>query len=464
MQTRGFLSRRHRLPIRIPSRPTLGRGPASASIRIDSDGLDGSGDLRGRIATDLRIENREPRAVEARISFVPGNGQASEAVHVTLEPLGSLDVPDVFARWFGNAAGSGTLSLETDESAAVTMTARTYALPGGSREPGRLATGLAESDDFSTDVEALNPSSEPLVFGASLYSRSGALLGTREGLALDAGQNREWSLRELFPEAAGEGLTLRIASPAGGALPTTQTTVTDLRTESRWTLAAELPVERLYLPAAGRTAGAGGTYLSTDVTLANSGERASAVTVRFLERDLENAAPASTTLLLGPRESRAIDDVIGALFGMTEVSGFLEVSADEPVIVAAESETARADGIPGGVGAGITAITPMRFSSRSDLRSSAAGLGSLRVELLNPGQAPLPVILQWLDAQGRILAETASLVPGRGSVVAGGDEPAIRGATSIVIESDRPHFAFPVSAGKILALSGDASPRERVIR
>ncbi len=382
---------------------------------------------------------------------------------MTLEPLESMDVPNALARWFGDVQAPGTLSLETAESASVTMSARTYLRSSSAMEADRWLAGLAQSDSFTTDVEAFNASLEPQAFEASLFARSGALLGLREGLTLDAGQTREWGLRELFPEAVGEGLTVRI-SAAGGVLPTAHATITDLRTGSGWTSSAARPSERVYLPVAGRTAGGGDTYLSTDIALVNSGERSVAVTLRFLERDLENAAPPSTTFRIGPREGRSIEDVLGTLFGTSQVSGFLEIRADSPVIVATAVEAARADGIPGEVGVAVSSITPPQFSSRSVLRSSSAGIESLRVGLLNPGDAPLPVTLRWLDTQGRILVETSSVVPGRGSVAVTGDAPEALGAAAIVIESDRPHLAFPVSVGKMAAKSGDTSPRERVIR
>jgi hypothetical protein len=478
MQTRGLLAHRRRLPIRIPLRPSI-KGVGTSSVRVDSEWLAGSDDSTTPIVTDLHIENLESRTIEARISFVTRSGRKLESFGLSLGPLESVDVPDVLTAWFGSSERAGTLSLETTDEGpeAVVLSTRSYVREGEgllahapaaiARAEGspRFVTGLAESDDFSTEIETFNGSPRPQAFTVSLRSRQGALLAVREGLGLFAGESREWSLRELFPDAGGEGLTLELSALAGSALPLSRVAVTDLRTGSQLSFAPERPASRAYLPITGRMAGAGDTYFSSDIALANPGEQTLAVRVGFLQRDLDNAAAPTATLLLAPRETRIIADVLGALFGLSEVSGFLEIGSDEPGVLLAASQTARSEARPGTVGASIQTILPDRFSIRSVLRepSSGAPRQSL-VGLLNPADAPLAVVLRWLDLGGRIVGETAAVIPARSAIEISAETTESRRAEVLLIESDGPHFAFPVGVGRIGRRSGEIPAREQIVR
>ena len=310
--------------------------------------------------------------------------------------------------------------------------------------------GLAETDGYSTTIEAFNGSARGQAFAVRLRSGQGVLLGVREGLELAAGESRHWSVSELFPQARGEALTLELSADAGSALPLSTVAVTDLRTESAVAFAPERPASRAYVPVSGRVAGAGDTFVSSDIAVCNPSEKAVTVRVGFLQRDLDNTVSPAATLRLAPRQTRVIADVVGALFGLSEVSGFLEVVSDEPGVVLAASRMARSEGGPGSVGAATQPVFPERFSMRSVVREPATGQGRRSaVGLLNPADSPLAIVLRWLDLGGRIVAETTSVIPARGTFVVPVESAAARWADVLVIEGDGPHFAFPAGVDRI---------------
>jgi hypothetical protein len=476
MDTRGLLASRRRPPIRIPLRPAVTVG--TSSIQVASASLAGSDGLPTGLATDLTLENLGMETIEARVSFAPSSGVVLPAMRLSLSPMESLVVPDCLGQWFGMPEASGALTLEAPEG-TVSMSARTYLWEGGSgegrlssllsREEGeatRFVAGLSQTDSFSTLIRAANMTVAREVFAVRLRSAGGVIVGAREGLSIASGESGEWTLRELFPEAYGEGLTMELSAGVGSNLPAVRAAVTDLRTGSRVTLAAERAGARVYLPVNGRTAGSGDTFFSSDVAFANTGGRPLAVRVRFLERQLENTAARTATLLLGPGETLAIEDVLGKLFGLTEVAGFLEASSEQAELVVAARQAARSESAAGTVRATIATVTPERFSTRSLLLAAVPGraLAASRVGLLNPDDAPLPAVLRWLDPMGAVLAETAVVVPGRGIIEVAGDAAAAVPGGAVRVEAERPHFAFLLGIDRTRPVPGEIPPRERVVR
>ena len=262
MAARSLLSMRHGATIRIPSRPVIG-GVHATSVNTASAFLAGSGGA-GTSATDLTVENLEPRTVEALLSFTAASGRASNPLRLRLAPFETREIPDALAE-FGE---DGTFHLEkADGSAApLAMAARSYARDGSFREfdsGSEFLAGLAQTDAFDVLIEATASAAARLEsVAAVLRSADGNLLGTRL-LEIPASGEVRWTLSELFPEAWGDGLSLEIAAPAGLPVPDVRAVVTDLRTGNRIEVAASRPTDRLFLSAAGRTVTRGGSSLAT---------------------------------------------------------------------------------------------------------------------------------------------------------------------------------------------------------
>jgi hypothetical protein len=384
-------------------------------------------------------------------------------MRLLLEPFGAVDLSDAFGG-DSPAQGAGTLSVESADGgpAALSIRARVFAWPDRNSAPPRavFAPGLAQGGDFSTDIEAFNTSARLLRFRISLASPDGSILGVRDGLSLAPGESASWALEELFPGIAGDALSVGISPERGSGVPAARAAVTDLRTGSRVAVAAAGPASRVFLPVVGWTPGSGDASFASDVVVGNFGAGRLAIRARFLEADRENVDPPSVLVPLEAGETRRIRDVLRTLFGLTGVTGLLELDAGEPSLVSAARMTARSAGSPGTFGAPDDPILESRFSTES-LIAASKGSGALsRVGLINPGELALPVLLRWADASGTVVAETAAVVPGS-SWIDVVHEGATGEATMVLITSGRPHFALIPPTDKISGRTGGIPERER---
>lgn len=444
-------------------------GAKASSIRVASEWFAWPDGSRVPMATDLVLDNQEPRAIEARVSYESEAGSSPLSIRMSLAPLEAVELRDVLGEWFLTREQEGELTLEVPAGfGTVTMSARTYERSFGAGRGAagiastRFAVGLSQTDSLSTEIEAANGGAALESFQVRLFSALGEPIGVRDDLSVRAGERSEWALGELFPEASGEGMTAEFSAAAGSLLPAVRAAVTDLRTKSRVAFASGRPASRVYFPVDGRTAGSGDTFLASDADFFNAGTRPLEVRVRFLERGLDNGEAPTATLVLGPRETRSTVDVLGSLFGLSAVSGFLEMVADRPDLVVTARRTARSAETPGTAAAAIQPITEDRFSTRSLLVPRQEG-SSGRVTLLNPWNSPLPAVLRWIDGGGLVVAETAAVVPARGSASVEAPGIAERGE-AVLIETDRPHFGLLEGADRIRARPGEVPPRERVVQ
>lgn len=439
----------------------------ASSIRVAAEWFAGPDGSPAPVATDLILDNLEPRSVEARLSFETDEASSPLSIRLSAGPFESVELQDVLGEVFGISGGAGTLSLELpDGVGGVVMSARTRARePGAGRAVGgstRYVVGLSQTDSLSTEIEAANGTDAAEFFAVRLLSAAGEPIGVREGLSVRSGERSRWALRDLFPVASGEAMTAELSPAAGSLLPAVRVAVTDLWTASRVAFAPDRPASRVYLPVDGRTSGSGDTFLATDADFFNAGFEPLVLRVRFLERGLDNEAAPAATLLLRPRETRRTVDVLGSLFGLSETSGFLEVVSERPDLLVAGRLTARSEETPGTAGAAVRPVADGRFSTRSLLVPAEGGL-SVRVALLNPGAAALPALLRWIDGSGRVVAETATVVPGAASVEVEAP-PGAEAGEVVLVEADRPHFALLEQADRIRPRPGDGLSPKRVAR
>ena len=458
MAARGLLSMRHGVTIRIPSRPVIG-GVRTTSVSTASAFVAGSGGA-GASATDLTVENLEPRTVEALLSFTSASGRAASPLRLLLEPFETREILDVLSE----LVEDGTFRIEAADGseASFALSARSYSREVSSRERfdsgSEFLAGLAQTDAYDALLEANGGGARPEPLTAILRSADGSVLATAS-LELPASGAR-WILSELFPEAWGDGLSLEIAAPAGSPVPDARAVVTDLRTGNRIEVEASRPADRLFLPAAGRTVTRGGSSLATDATILNATDSPVSVRLRFLERDRDNANAETAGLRLGPRESRRIEDVLGTFFGRVEVAGTLEIASQRGAVVVVGTETARVEGEPGTVRTRVSPVEAWKFARTSVLTSSDGRLG--RIAVFNPDEGPLAAVVRWLGVDGTIVSETSVVVPSRGSVTAEAGSAA--SSDRALVETERPHFAFADRAGTIAGGSGEVPLRTRVAR
>ncbi len=100
-----------------------------------------------------------------------------------------------------------------------------------------------------------------------------------------------------------------------------------------------------FIPSVAHAGGKRGAFFTTSVTFANTAAVPVDVEVRFQGHDRDGRAPLRSTLRLGPQETRTIDDVLGALFGLGNDFGSLAIASNSgSLIVSSHTGTPGAGG------------------------------------------------------------------------------------------------------------------------
>jgi len=133
--------------------------------------------------------------------------------------------------------------------------------------------------------------------------------------------------------------------------------------------------QRLILPAAARTAGAYGSFWTTDVTLYNASDRGVNVAVRYAPAT--GGEGASATIALAAREIRAVADILHALFGLDSGNGSRQFTPDvgATIDVASRTYSTSAAGTSGFAMDAIDARDALGPTSRATFSGAVTGAG-----------------------------------------------------------------------------------------
>jgi PKD repeat protein len=383
--------------------------------------------------TDVQIENPGEEPTSARLAFQPSHGEAPRPIAMDLGPRETRNVSDAVLDLFGLSDSLGALRLDwTGSTSALRMTSRTYtrndegtlgqaaAAFADSEDPRapRFVTGLARNDVFRTNVGAVNDSAEFESFQVVLRAAGGAIVGESPVIGLAAGRQTQLSIADLFPGAAGKGLTAEIRPLAGSRSPFAYAAVVDNFSGDPTFYPAAAPASALYLPAVARITGYNSTIFSSEVSIANASDEYAWVQVSFLEHDRDNSRAPSVVLTIAPRQTLPIDDVLGSLFGLSETYGALAVESSDfaRLVVSSRISTASATG-PGTVGQQVDAIADEGFFARgSILGLRQDGEFRSNVGLFNPEPFGTNVVLTLKLGDGSAIGVTRVAVPPLGYV------------------------------------------------
>lgn len=397
-----------------------------------------AGHVRGQdgrmFRTDVQIENPGDAPASATLAFQPRDGSSPAAIALDLAPRETRNVSDAVLGLFGFSDSLGALRLDWSGGpvSGLRMTSRTYTQEGDGTL-GQAAASFASSDDalasryvtglvsnelFRTNLGAVNDSSEFESFQVVLRASDGAVVGESTVLGLGPGRQTQVAIGDLFPGAAGEGLTAEIRPVAGSSAPYAYAAVVDNLSGDPTFYPAATPAPSVYLPGIARVTGYGSTFFSTDLSIANVGAETASVEVTFLEHDRDNNRAPSRFLTVGPGETRHIDDALGTLFGLSETYGALAVEAgDSDRLVVAERIAAPSGSGAGTVGQQVETLSDEGFFSRGSilgLRQDAAFRSN--VGLFNPEPFAAMVSLTLRRADGEVIGRTAVSVPPLGYV------------------------------------------------
>lgn len=166
------------------------------------------------------------------------------------------------------------------------------------------------------------------------------------------------------------------------------------------------------VPSSARSPGAGGSFYTSDLVLANPGGDAT-VTVRFLGHDRDGRAGEAASFVLAAGASRTFSDVLSSLFGEAEAWGALLVSSEEPsLIVLAQTST------PSGSGSFGQSVPAFGDGERLSAGGSRTIAGvrenaSFRTNLVlsNAGDVVAEVDVALLGEDGETLARKRFVLP-----------------------------------------------------
>lgn len=376
--------------------------------------------------TELTLYNAGSAAAEVILTYLPDAGIAEKSAHQTIPAGTSVTWARALSEVFEIESGRGGILIESisdAETPRIHASSRTFTndavgtygqfvpavdLDGGS--PNSLwLTGLEASAAFRTNLGWANPESTPVRATLKLLDPSGANLGSRE-IDVPARSFNQQPLVALFPFLSTQsraGLTLSITT--GGKPLAFYASVVDQRSQDpTFLVASSAPTGgTVIVPVVGRTAGAGGTYWRSDLSLFNPTTNSIALQVRYLAAGADNRTSSAQSLAVSPSRGVVVTDVNDWL-GVGPGTGALEItwsSAVQGPVVTSRTYTSREDG--GTFGQSIGGVRHDGFRGEAivpGLRSD----GSFRtnVGFVNGGTAHLGVTVQIIAADGRVIAET----------------------------------------------------------
>ena len=167
------------------------------------------------------------------------------------------------------------------------------------------------------------------------------------------------------------------------------------------------------LPSSARVGGQGGSFYTTDLTIANPTGQAASVTVKFLGHDDDGTAGAEKTVSVGAGQSVAYEDVLGGLFGISSGYGAIRVRSTSSLNVVGQTWTPGPSG--GTFGQSVPAMADDDLIDRKSPTSIAAVREDAKFRtnliLANASTSSHKVEVALLDAGGTQLGAKSYTLP-----------------------------------------------------
>ena len=383
------------------------------------------------------------------------SGSCGDAVQTfTIPPRQVRAFPDIVGTLFGAPETFGAIEFES--RTLIVVTSRLYSPARGEPTVGMFVGGLKEDDahaaavltslshsanpatGYRTNVGVYNPHdvAQSLVF--TFFAATGALLGQfsdtvgpRRPLQINDAEifrrlNIASDVRDFTCVVSGDRINALFAYAS----------VIDNRSADPIYIpgedAAGLAVSKVTLPAAASLGGIGGTFFHTDARIWNASPLAfAAVTVRYV--CFTGACGTSQReILIGPRQTVVLDDVVGAFFGAPGTGGSVEFVSEEPIVVTSRLYTpARSEPT---FGMFVPGMVPDRASPAQVLNGLArSGDSRVNVGVFNDAD-PQVITYRLFDGGGNLLG-IASRFFGKREVFQVNDVFSFVGVTASSVES-----------------------------
>jgi len=213
---------------------------------------------------------------------------------------------------------------------------------GPSDPGGQEGGGAAALDGDTTWVHRTYPSNMWATLGGSFAATASAStsIGGTGPYTFDSTAEMVADVQSWLDAPAGNyGWALVMPSPTVGSAKrfnSSENASPATRPQLRVTYeGGETPsVSRVFIPAAARAAGAGGSFFVTTADVHNPGRSTAMINLAWLPRNTDNSDPLqSAEIALGPGETVRYDDLLLDVFGLSDGVGAAAVLADTDDIV-----------------------------------------------------------------------------------------------------------------------------------
>ncbi len=172
------------------------------------------------------------------------------------------------------------------------------------------------------------------------------------------------------------------------------------------------PGTELFVPAAARGAGAGGSVWMTDLYLFNPGATSVTADLYWLARNTDNSAASPERFTLGPGETVVLDDVILETFGLESAGGAFRIVATGDLVANSRIYNAAGSATFGQGFEGVPATAAIGAGSSTDIVGLAQN-ATFRTNLfaVNAGSSAASVTFHLMSTAGEELASKAYTLP-----------------------------------------------------
>lgn len=457
---------RTRTPTRTPTpyhspTPTSPARPEEIIVPVVAH-VDGVGGTPWR--SDLSITNRESLPIEVKLRYQPAADTMLSRKY-TLQAYQTLLFEDIVQTVFRAGEGRGPIRVETlgfdivePAVASRTVAERSFGTYGQGmpavvrpRSGTFYLPGLRNDDDYRSNVAVTATTEGAVVAAFALYRGTRGLVAGGVIRSVAAGEQRQWSLDQLFPGHAnpGEPMTVEVRLSGPGV---TYASVVDNASTDAVTYIGTQPAHEWVVPAVAHIAGRDGTFWSSDVTVANLGTRGADIDLEYLPERTDNSGGG----ILRPRlriragSTYCFEDAVLDQFGIDDGKGVLRISSSRPIVVTSRSWTAGPNS--GTTGHGLRPVVKETLGRDTAVLPGIRVRDGFRTNVgVVTGETWASVRLRLRDQSGAEHADTYVNVPARSmrqwsleSLFGARQVEELDPTGSLVLDSDADFFAYLV--------------------
>jgi hypothetical protein len=292
---------------------------------------------------------------------------------------------------------------------------------------------------------------DPVVAGFALYRGVRGRVAGGVTRSIGAGEQRQWSLDQLFPghARAGEPMTVEVVLSRPGVA---YASVVDNASTDAVTYLGTQPAYEWVVPAVAHTPGKGGTFWSSDVTVANPGANDADIDLEYLPEKVDNSRGGMTRpgLRLRAGFTYCFEDVVRDEFGVEDGKGVLRVTSSQPIVVTSRAWTTGPNG--GTTGHGLHTIARQSLARDVTVLPGVRVRDGFRTNVgVVTGETWASVRLRLRDHNGIEHADTYVSVPARSmrqwsvdGLFGAAHVKNLDPTGSLVVDSDADFFAYLV--------------------